>query len=79
MWVLDYEGGAVNLSKAIYLHQSKGIVKAYFSTCGEAYLDEDDNVTHYYPESSILKNFKKEEDAKKYIAELVEKLNAEGN
>lgn len=65
MWILGEKGGAVNLSKAygIYFDLFSESVKAWFG------------------DSSFfnIKKFSNEDDARKYIADLAEKLNAEKN
>ena len=68
MWVLNAEGFGVNLSRFDVLYiDSNGCVVASRMEC-----DGD-----YREVANCLKKFDSENDAKKYIAELVKKLNGE--
>ncbi len=65
MWIINENDCGINLSKffSIYFNPYSKTVKASS--------DDEDN-TEYF-----IKKFDNEDDAKKYIADLVEKLNAE--
>ncbi len=86
MWIVGEDGDAANITRA-----SAMFVKNYGSTRKIYYVEamlpgfnygefsggSDDFYGNQYGVSVTLQKFDNEDDAKKYIADLVEKLNAE--
>ena len=67
MWLIDKYGNAVNLSKCHCIYFCKDLKRVS---------------TNYIPDLDVsydLKDFNNEVDAKKYIADLVKKMNGEEN